>query len=441
MIASFARRAAAPLAAVLLFAGSAIASPAFAAEAGPLDGPGTAWLLTATALVLFMTLPGLALFYAGLVRARNALSVLMHCVLIAALASVLWLAAGYSLAFTDGGDVQAVIGGLGRAFLAGVTAETLRDGLPEAVFFMFQLTFAVITPALIVGAYPERVKFSAVVWFSGLWLFLVYVPICHWIWGNGWLAQQGVIDFAGGLVVHVTAGMAAVIAALMVGKRRDFPHEPMLPHSPGMTATGAGMLWVGWYGFNAGSALAANGSAGMAMIATHMSAAGGALTWMAIEWLRHGRPSLVGIVTGLIAGLATITPAAGVAGPAGGLLAGICGSLICFSITTLMKQRLRLDDSLDVFAVHGIGGALGIVLVAVIGQPGLGGTGFGAGVSAAAQLGSQLLGLGATAAWAGLMSWIILAGLKATLGLRVSQEQEFEGLDITVHGERAYDLR
>ncbi|WP_300300517.1 ammonium transporter [Ferrovibrio sp.] len=435
MIAFFARRLAAP---VLLLLASSL--PAFAADEKPLDTASTAWLLTATALVLFMTLPGLALFYAGLVRARNALSVLMHCVVIAALMSVLWLAFGYSLAFSDGGANQAWIGGLERAFLAGIGADTLKDGIPEAVFFMFQLTFAIITPALIVGAYPERIKFSAVVWFSALWLLLVYVPVCHWIWGGGWLFEVGVIDFAGGLVVHVTAGMAAVAAALMVGRRRDFPHEPILPHNPGMTATGAGMLWVGWYGFNAGSALAANGSAGMAMLATHMSAAAGALTWMAIEWLRHGRPSLVGTVTGLIAGLATITPAAGVAGPVGGLIAGFCGGVVCFSITSLLKQRLKLDDSLDVCAVHGVGGALGILLVAIIGQPGFGGSGFAEGVDALTQLGSQLLGLAATAIWAGGVSWGILALLRATSGLRVSEEEEFDGLDITTHGERAYDL-
>ncbi len=435
MIVSTLHRVAVP--ALLL---SLAALPAGAADEKPLDAANTAWILTATALVLFMTLPGLALFYAGLVRARNALSVVMHCVLIAVLVSLLWLVAGYSLAFTDGGANNAWIGGLDRAFMAGVSAATLKDGLPEAVFFMFQMTFAIITPALIVGAWPERIRFSAVVLFSGLWLFLVYVPVCHWIWGGGWLFERGVIDFAGGLVVHVTAGMAAIVAALMVGKRRDFPHEPLLPHSPGMTATGAGMLWVGWYGFNAGSALAANGSAGMALMVTHLSAATGALTWMAIEWLRHGRPSLVGIVTGLIAGLATITPAAGVAGPAGAVLIGFCGGAICFTVTGLLKQRLKLDDSLDVFAVHGVGGALGILLVAVVGQPGFGGTGFAEGVDALSQFGTQLLGLGVTAAWSGLVSWGIFALLKAGVSLRVSEEDESDGLDITTHGERAYDL-
>ena len=437
MIAFALRRLAVP--AVLLSA-FCLPAAAFAAEDKPLDAANTAWILTATALVLFMTLPGLALFYAGLVRARNALSVVMHCVVIAVLVSLLWLIAGYSLAFTDGGNNQSWIGSFDRAFMAGVTAETLKDGLPETVFFMFQMTFAIITPALIVGAWPERIRFSAVVLFSGLWLFLVYVPVCHWIWGGGWLFDRGVIDFAGGLVVHVTAGMAAIAAALMVGKRRDFPHEPLLPHSPGMTATGAGMLWVGWYGFNAGSALAANGSAGMAMLVTHISAAVGALTWMTIEWLRHGRPSLVGTVTGLVAGLATITPAAGVAGPAGAVLVGLCGGGICFTITGLLKQRLQFDDSLDVFAVHGVGGALGILLVALVGQPDLGGTGFAEGVSALQQFGTQLLGLGVTALWSGLISWGIFAVLRTSGTLRVSEEDEFDGLDITTHGERAYDL-
>jgi Amt family ammonium transporter len=436
MIVSMLRRLAAP--ALLL---SLAALPALAAEEKPLDAANTAWILTATALVLFMTLPGLALFYAGLVRARNALSVVMHCVVIAALVSLLWLIAGYSLAFTDGGANNAWIGSFDRAFLAGVSAETLKDGLPEALFFMFQMTFAIITPALIVGAWPERIRFGAVVLFTALWLFLVYVPVCHWIWGGGWLFDLGVIDFAGGLVVHVTAGMAAIVAAVMVGKRRDFPHEPLLPHSPGMTATGAGMLWVGWYGFNAGSALAASGSAGMAMLVTHVSAACGALTWMAIEWLRHGRPSLVGTVTGLIAGLATITPAAGVAGPAGAVLIGFCGGAICFTVTALLKQKYKLDDSLDVFAVHGVGGALGILLVAIVGQTGFGGTGFAEGVTALMQFKAQLIGLAVTAAWSGLVSWGIFAVLKASGTLRVSEEDESDGLDITIHGERAYDLR
>lgn len=412
-----------------------------AAEAKPFDPAGTAWILTATALVLFMTLPGLALFYAGLVRARNALSVLAHCVLIACLASLLWLAVGYSLAFGDGGTHNAWIGGLDKAFLAGVNAETLKDGLPEVVFFLFQMTFAIITPALIVGAYPERTKFSAVVWFSALWLLFVYVPICHWIWGGGWLFDLGVIDFAGGLVVHATAGTAALLCAAVIGKRRGFPHEMPVPHSPGLTMAGAGMLWVGWYGFNGGSALAANGAAGMALAATHMSASAGALTWMAIEWIKHGRPSLVGIVTGLVAGLATVTPAAGVAGPMGGLLLGILGGAICYTITAWVKHRLHLDDSLDVFAVHGVGGALGILLVPVVGLPALGGAGFAAGVTMGQQFVAQVIGLGATVVWTALVSLALLAGFKAWIGLRVDSDEEFDGLDITTHGERAYDIR
>lgn len=418
-----------------------MAAPALAAEAKPFDPAGTAWILTSTALVLFMTLPGLALFYAGLVRARNALSVLAHCVLIACVASLLWFAVGYSLAFTDGGSANAWIGGLDRLALAGIGAETLKDGLPEIVFFLFQMTFAVITPALIVGAYPERVTFGAVLGFSALWLLLVYVPVCHWIWGGGWLAGLGVIDFAGGLVVHVTAGVAAIVCAVLIGKRRNFPHEMPVPHSPGLTMAGAGMLWVGWYGFNGGSALAANGAAGLAIAATHLSASAGALTWMAIEWGRHGRPSLVGLVTGLVAGLATVTPAAGVAGPLGGMLLGIAGGVVCFNVTAWVKHRLKLDDSLDVFAVHGVGGALGILLVPVVAGAALGGNGLPEGVSATGQFVAQLIGLAATAGWSALASAAILLGLRMVLPLRVDSETEFDGLDVTVHGERAYDIR
>jgi len=417
------------------------AMPVMAAEARPLDPAATVWVLVSTALVLFMTLPGLALFYAGLVRARNALSVLAHCVLIACMVSLLWFALGYSLAFTDGGAANAWIGGLDRAFLAGVTAETLKDGLPEIVFFLFQMTFAIITPALIVGAYPERAKFAAVLGFSAAWLLLVYVPVCHWIWGGGWLAEIGVIDFAGGLVVHVTAGVAAIACALMFGRRRGFPHEMPVPHSPGLTMAGAGMLWVGWYGFNGGSALAANGAAGFAIAATHLAASAGALTWMAIEWGRHGRPSLVGLVTGLVAGLATVTPAAGVAGPLGGMLLGIAGGVICFNLTAWIKHSLRLDDSLDVFAVHGVGGALGILMVPVVAGSALGGSGLADGVTMGGQFLSQGIGLLVTAGWSGLASLLILALLRAATGLRVDAETEFDGLDVTVHGERAYDIR
>ena len=309
--------------------GAGLPGNAMAATAG-MNGANTAWVLTSTALVLFMTLPGLALFYGGLVRAKNVLSVLMHCVAIACVVSVLWLAVGYSLSFGQGGSLQPWLGGLGKAFLAGVGPGTLTGDIPEVVFFMFQMTFAIITPALIVGAYPERIRFGAVLLFSGLWLLLVYAPVCHWVWGGGWLARMGVLDFAGGLVVHATAGISAIVIAKMLGRRQGFPHDLRPPHSPSMTMTGAAMLWVGWYGFNAGSALAANGNAGMAMLVTHISASAAALTWMAIEWIKFGRPSLVGIVTGLVAGLATITPASGFVGPAGGLAFGVLAGLVCY---------------------------------------------------------------------------------------------------------------
>jgi Amt family ammonium transporter len=421
---------------VLLSSGAA---PALAAEAAKLDGANTAWVLTATALVLFMTMPGLALFYAGLVRARNALSVLMHCVLIACLASVIWFVFAYSLAFGDGGGANAWIGGLGRAFLAGVGVDTLKGDLPETLFFMFQMTFAIITPALVVGAYPERIRFGAVVLFSGLWLVFVYAPVAHWVWGGGWLQQIGAMDFAGGLVVHVTAGVSSLVIAAALGVRRGFPHEVIAPHSPGMTMTGAAMLWVGWFGFNAGSALAANGNAGMAMTVTHLSAAAGALTWMAAEWIEHGKPSLIGTVTGMVAGLATITPASGFVGPAAALPIGIAAGLVCYRMTRVVKQRLKIDDSLDVFAVHGVGGALGTLLTAFFAAPALGGLGLAAG-GVTDQILVQVIGIAAVAVWSGLVSLIVVKIVQSLVGLRVDDETEFEGLDVTTHGERAYDL-
>jgi Amt family ammonium transporter len=423
-------------AAVFMLPGGA---PAFAAEAAKLDGANTAWVLTATALVLFMTMPGLALFYAGLVRARNALSVLMHCVLIACLASVIWFVFAYSLAFGDGGGANAWIGGLGRAFLAGVGVDTLKGDLPETLFFMFQMTFAIITPALVVGAYPERIRFGAVVLFSGLWLVFVYAPVAHWVWGGGWLQQIGAMDFAGGLVVHVTAGVSSLVIAAALGVRRGFPHEVIAPHSPGMTMTGAAMLWVGWFGFNAGSALAANGNAGMAMTVTHLSAAAGALTWMAAEWIEHGKPSLIGTVTGMVAGLATITPASGFVGPAAALPIGIAAGLVCYRMTRVVKQRLKIDDSLDVFAVHGVGGALGTLLTAFFAAPALGGLGLAAG-GVTDQILVQVIGIAAVAVWSGLVSLIVVKIVQSLVGLRVDDETEFEGLDVTTHGERAYDL-
>lgn len=411
-----------------------------AAAADGFSGGDTAWILTSTALVLFMTLPGLALFYAGLVRARNVLSVIMHCVAVACVVSLAWLAGAYSLSFGDGGASHAWIGGLGKAMLAGVGADSLWGTIPEPVFFMFQMTFAIITPALIIGAYPERVRFGAVLLFSLVWLVVVYAPVCHWIWGGGWLAGLGTIDFAGGIVVHTTAGVSSIVFALMLGPRRGFPTELRPPHNPGMVATGACMLWVGWFGFNAGSALGANGSAGMAMLVTHISAATAALVWAAIEWLRYGRPSLVGIVTGLVAGLASITPAAGSVGPVGAVIIGVIAGSFCQWLSGVMKFRLKVDDSLDVFAVHGGGGILGSILVGALAAPALGGLGLAEGVGIADQLGVQLLAVGVTAVWSAVASWAILAVLRATIGLRVSEETEIEGLDITAHGERGYEL-
>lgn len=329
---------------VVAIAGLAgFSQPVWAAEVAEPSGGDTAWILTATALVLFMTLPGLALFYGGLVKARHVLSVLMQCTGIACLASILWLVVGYSLAFSEGGN--AWVGGFDKMFLMGVGRDSLVGGIPESVFFMFQMTFAIITPALIVGAYPERVKFPAVMLFSGLWLLLVYAPVTHWVWGGGWLMKLGVMDFAGGLVVHATAGASAVVFAVMLGARRGFPNEIRPPHNPGMTMIGAAMLWVGWFGFNAGSALAADGSAGMAMTVTHLSAAAASLTWMSIEWVKFGKPSLVGLVTGTIAGLATITPGSGFVGPIGGLVYGVLAGVVCFYAVQFMKQKLRVDDS------------------------------------------------------------------------------------------------
>ena len=349
----------------------------------------TAWVLAATALVLFMTLPGLALFYAGLVRVKNTLSVMMHCVAIACLVSVIWLAVGYSLAFDGDGPL---IGGLGKAFLLSMSRHSLVGSIPEPAFFMFQATFAVITPALIVGAYVERIKFGAVLAFSGLWLALVYAPVAHWVWGGGWLAQRGVMDFAGGLVVHATAGVSAIVLAVMLGRRDGFPRELRPPSNPGMTMIGAGMLWVGWYGFNGGSALAANGDAAMALLVTHISASTAGLVWALLERLRFGRASMIGMVTGVVAGLATITPASGFVGPLGGLALGALGSLVCFVAVDLVKNRLRIDDSLDVFAVHGVGGILGSLLVAVGASPLLGGAGYAPGMDMVRQAGVQGLG-------------------------------------------------
>ena len=398
----------------------------------------TAWILTSTALVLFMTLPGLALFYGGLVRSANVLSVLMQCTAIACLASVLWLICGYSLAFSPG---SAILGSLDKAFLIGVERETVYAGttLPESVFFMFQMTFAIITPALIVGAFVERMKFGAVLAFSGLWLIVVYAPVAHWIWGGGWLAEMGVMDFAGGLVVHLTAGVSALVVVALLGSRAGFPADVKPPHAPWMTMAGASMLWVGWFGFNAGSALTAGSNAGMAMLVTHVSAATASLVWMGIEWTKFGKPSLVGLVTGTIAGLASITPASGFVGPIGALIIGAAGGSICYVLVSIVKQTLKFDDSLDVFAVHGVGGLLGTLLVAFLAAPSFGGAGLPQDHSMTDQFGIQLLGVLATAAWSVIASLVILKVVQMTIGLRVTKDQEIEGLDIVLHEERGYN--
>lgn len=415
-------------------------SLAFAAE-GEIDPANTAWILTATALVLFMTVPGLSLFYAGLVRSKNVLSILMQCFSITALISVIWLTVGYSIAF--GPAESGFWGGLDKAFLNGVTSESVWGNIPEPLFVAFQMTFAIITPALIVGAFAERIKFSSMLLFSGLWSIFVYFPVCHWVWAEqGWLFQMGLIDFAGGTVVHVTAGVAAVITAVMLGKRNGFLTAPMMPHNLTMTITGAGMLWVGWFGFNAGSALAANGSASMAMLATHMSAAAGAMTWMTIEWVKHGKPSGLGAVTGMVAGLATITPASGSVGPAGGMLIGMMGGILCFTATNFLKHKIKIDDSLDVFPVHGVGGILGTLLAAVFVSQELGvfsGNGYAEGMAMGSQLYVQVIGILATGAYTAVVTVILfkLVGI-FTKGVRVTEDEEQIGLDISDHDEKGY---
>ena len=398
-------------------------------------GSDTSWVLTSTALVLLMTLPGLALFYGGLVRSSNILSVLIQCFAIACLASIVWLVAGYSIAFSGDG---AYIGDLAKIFLRGVGTETEVGNLPENVFFMFQMTFAVITPALIVGAYVERIKFSAVLWISGLWLLLVYAPVTHWIWGGGWLAKMGVQDFAGGLVVHLNCGMAALVIAKMLGSRKGFPNEVKPPHSPILVFIGAAMLWVGWFGFNGGSALAADGAAGMAITVTHISAATAALTWMTIEWMSHGKPTLVGIATGAIAGLATITPASGFVGPVGALIIGVLAGLICYKMCGIIKNKWKIDDALDVMAVHGIGGVLGILLTAPLGSLAFGGLGLSE-LTIGNQFIIQLIGIIAVGLWCFIITWLITLLVKKTIGLRVTDDEEIEGLDTSVHGEKGYN--
>jgi len=423
----------------LIIAASAalLSSPALAAE-DVLNSGNTAWILTATALVLLMTMPGLALFYGGLVASKNFLSVLMHVFAICCSVSVLWLVFVYSLAFGDGGSLNPVIGGFDKIFLSGAGLDGMVGDIPETVFFMFQMTFAIITPALIVGAYPERMKFSAVLLFSVLWVIIVYSPVAHWVWGGGWLAELGVMDFAGGLVVHTTAGVSALVVATMLGRRRGHPQHDRPAHNPGLTMAGAAMLWVGWFGFNAGSALAADANAGMALLATHVAAATAALTWMFVQWFHQGKPTLVGIATGTIAGLATVTPAAGYIGPIGALVIGFAAGVICYIMAHFIQRVLKLDDSLDVFAVHGVGGMLGILLTSFFAATVLDGLGLPG--SMGHQLWIQAVGVGATAIWSGLFTYLILIFVRAVLGLRVSEDEEATGLDITHHGERGYDL-
>ncbi len=404
-----------------------------------IDSGDTAWILTSSALVLFMTLPGLALFYGGLVQARNILSVLMHCMAIACLASVLWVIVGYSIAFAPGGTGW--FGGFGNSFLIGIGRDTVGEGstIPTSLFVMFQMTFAVITPALIVGAYVERIKFAAVLIISALWLLFVYAPVTHWVWGGGWLAEMGVLDFAGGIVVHVTAGVSALVIAWQLGPRAGFPSSVNPPHAPWMVMVGAAMLWVGWFGFNGGSALAADGSAAMAVLVTHLSAAMASLVWLVIEWLRFGKPSLVGLVTGTIAGLATITPASGFVGPAGGIILGLAGGLLCYGAVDLVKKVMKIDDSLDVLAVHGVGGATGTLLVGFLATTAFGGAGLAEGMSVGGQFFVQLTGVVVTIVWSAIATLIIVYVTKALVGLRTAADDEIEGLDFTAHGERGYN--
>jgi Amt family ammonium transporter len=423
----------------LLTAFALLMLPALAHADSP-DSGDSAWILTSTALVLFMTLPGLALFYGGLVRAKNVLSVLMQCFTIACVVSILWVIYGYSLSFGHGGGANAIIGGLDNAFLANVTRESLSGTLPESVFVMFQMTFAIITPALIIGGFAERMKFSAMLLFSVIWVSIVYFPVCHWVWGGGWLQQMGLLDFAGGTVVHITAGVAALVCALVMGNRNGFPTTPMMPHNMTMTVTGAGMLWVGWFGFNGGSAVAANGDAGMAMLVTHVSAACGALTWATMEWIKYGRPSALGTVTGMVAGLGTITPASGFVGPMGALIIGFSAGIVCFFATAFIKQKLKIDDSLDVFPVHGVGGIMGTLFAAIFVAAGLGGAGYAEGMNMGSQLSVQLTGVIATIVFTGIATFVSLKIVDAILGLRVTDEEETEGLDINQHDERGYIL-
>ena len=405
--------------------------------ADELNSGDTAWMLTSTALVLFMTIPGLSLFYAGMVRSKNALSVMMQCFAITCLVTVLWALYAYSLAFSEGG---AYVGGLSKMFMNGVGVDTLSGTIPETVFSIFQLTFAIITPALIVGAFAERMKFSAMLWFMGLWVTFVYAPICHWVWGGGWLGEMGVLDFAGGTVVHINAGIAGLAACLVLGKRKGYPDTMMRPHSTVLTLVGAAMLWVGWFGFNAGSELAADGTAGMAMCVTQFATAAAALAWMFCEWLLHGKPSALGIASGAVAGLVAITPASGFVGPMGALIIGVAAGVLCYIASVRLKRALGYDDSLDAFGVHAVGGVVGALLTGVFVDAALGGAGLADGVTMGAQVGKQFVGVMATIIYDFIAAFIILKVLDGIIGLRVTDDEETEGLDIVLHDERGYNI-
>jgi len=435
-----------PLRIALLVGLLGLAASAQAQSAPAVDSGDTAWMLTSSMLVLLMTIPGLALFYGGMVRAKNLLSILMQCFAITALVTVLWMLYGYSLAFSSEGmhagtvNLHSIVGGLDRALLAGLTPASQYQTVPESVFVMFQLTFAIITPALIIGAFAERMKFSALLWFSGLWLTIVYLPMAHMVWGGpgSLLGDLGVLDFAGGTVVHINAGIAGLVACLVIGKRRGYPHTPMPPHNLGYTVVGASLLWLGWFGFNAGSAAAANGSAGMAMLVTQIATAAAAIGWMAVEWIAHKRASVLGIVSGAVAGLVAVTPAAGTCGPGGALVLGLIAGAVCFFSATKLKRKLGYDDALDVFGVHAIAGIVGALLTGPLASPKLGG--FGTVESLGGQLWIQAKGVAFTIVWSAVLSWIILKLVDLAIGLRVDPEQEQIGLDLSEHEEKAYNL-
>jgi Amt family ammonium transporter len=426
-----------------IYAASALAflmvsfMPRTASAQDQLSSGDTAWMLTSSVLVLFMTIPGLSLFYAGLVRAKNVLSVMMQCFAITCMITILWTLYAYGLAFGDGGSLNAFIG-FGHVLLMDVGVDSLHGTIPESVFQMFQLTFAIITPALMVGAFAERMKFSAMLWFMAIWVTVVYAPVAHWVWGGGWLADLGVLDFAGGIVVHISAGVAALVLCIVLGPRRGYPQTPMAPNSLVLTLVGTSMLWVGWFGFNAGSELAADGVAGMAMAVTHIAAATAALTWMTIEWSSHGKPSVLGIATGAVAGLAAITPASGTVGPLGALAIGFSSGLCCFYAASSLKRMLGYDDSLDVFGVHGVGGFVGAILTGVFTAAAFGGSGLDAGIGT--QVGFQFVGAVATIFYSGILTFVIIKVIDGMMGIRVSLDEERQGLDIALHDERGFNL-